>query len=177
VDGDGIPYRTIPGTHPSRGAYVVRGTSRDEYAVYTEDNEAYRRNMERLLVKWETASELVPAPEFYGSAEGDRTGVPGAIFFGTSTYAAKEAVEMLAAEGIEVDAMRARAFPFGKAFRDFVDAHDRIFVIEQNRDAQFRSLMMIELGTAAEKLISVLNYDGTPITADNIARQIKSAIS
>jgi len=177
VDGDGIPYRTIPGTHPSRGAYVVRGTSRDEYAVYTEDNEAYRRNMERLLVKWDTAKELVPAPEFYGPTEGDRSGVPGAIFFGTSTYAAKEAVEMLAAEGIAVDAMRARAFPFGKAFRDFVDAHDRIFVIEQNRDAQFRSLMMIELGTGAEKLISVLNYDGTPITADNIARQIKGALS
>jgi 2-oxoglutarate ferredoxin oxidoreductase subunit alpha len=99
------------------------------------------------------------------------------IFFGTSTYAAEEATEMLEAEGIRLDAMRARAFPFGKAFRDFVDSHERVFVIEQNRDAQFRSLMMIELGTDASKLISVLNYDGMPITADNIFRQIKSHLS
>ena len=95
------------------------------------------------------------------------------IFFGTSTYAAEEAIELLADEGITLDAMRVRAFPFGRAFRDFVDAHERIFVIEQNRDAQFRSLMMIELGVDASKLISVLNYDGMPITADNIFRQIK----
>ena len=102
------------------------------------------------------------------------TGHPnGVIFFGTSIYAAEEAIEMLAADGITLDAMRPRAFPFGKAFVDFVDAHERIFVIEQNRDAQFRSLMMIELGIDASKLISVLNYDGMPITADNIYRQIK----
>ena len=181
VDGDGITYRTIPGTHPAKGAYVVRGTSRDEYAVYSEDNDAYQRNMERLLVKWETAKEMVPQPEFYGD-EGQSTGDgkgkglspnDGVIFFGTSTYAAKEAIELLKADGIELDAMRPRAFPFGKAFADFVDAHERVFVIEQNRDAQFRSLMMIELGTNPAKLISVLNYDGTPITADNIYRQIK----
>jgi 2-oxoglutarate ferredoxin oxidoreductase subunit alpha len=96
------------------------------------------------------------------------------IFFGTSTYAAKEAIELLAEEGIQLDAMRPRAFPFGKAFENFVAAHDRIFVIEQNRDAQFRSLMLIELGVEPTKLISVLNYDGTPITADNIFRQIKN---
>ena len=99
------------------------------------------------------------------------------IFFGTSTYAAEEALELLADEGIHLDAMRARAFPFGKAFRDFVDAHERIFVIEQNRDAQFRSLMMIELGIDAAKLVSVLNYDGMPITADNIFRQIKASLA
>src|SRR5204863_798110 len=97
----------------------------------------------------------------------------GVIYFGTSTYAAEEALELLAEERINLDAMRPRAFPFGEAFRDFVDAHDRIFVIEQNRDAQFRSLMMIELGIDAAKLVSVLNYDGMPITADNIFRQIK----
>ena len=96
----------------------------------------------------------------------------GVIYFGTSTYAAEEALELLAEEGIDLDAMRVRAFPFGKAFRDFVDTHERIFVIEQNRDAQFRSLVMIELGTDAAKLVSVLNYDGMPITADNIYRQI-----
>ena len=208
IDDDGIPYRTIPGTHSTYGAFVTRGSSRDEYAVYTEDGDAYRRNVDRLARKWDTAKELVPQPEFYGDAGKGRKGegetgrrggpdesVPpavaggsdeirnpqsairsGVIFFGTSTYAAAEAIELLAAESINLDAMRVRAFPFGKAFRDFVDSHERIFVIEQNRDAQFRSLMMIELGIDAAKLVSVLNYDGMPITADNIFRQIRGGL-
>jgi 2-oxoglutarate ferredoxin oxidoreductase subunit alpha len=181
VDDDGITYRTIPGTHPSKGAFVTRGTSRDEYAVYTEDGDAYRRNMDRLLKKWNTAKEMVPEPIFYGrsDAEMQRRGDEkiladrsGLIFFGTSTFAAEEALELLANDGIILDAMRVRAFPFGKAFEEFINSHERIFVIEQNRDAQFKSLMMIELGINPEELISVLNYDGTPITADNIFRQI-----
>ena len=171
IDNDGIPYRTIPGTHATHGAFVTRGSSRDEYAVYTEDGDAYRRNVDRLSRKWDTAKELVPRPEFYQDADRSNNGV---IFFGTSTDSALEALELLDADGIDLDAMRPRAFPFGKAFRDFVDSHERIFVIEQNRDAQFRSLMMIELGTDASKLVSVLNYDGMPITADNIHRQVKS---
>jgi 2-oxoglutarate ferredoxin oxidoreductase subunit alpha len=171
IDNDGIPYRTIPGTHTTYGAFVTRGSSRDEYAAYTEDGDAYRRNVDRLAKKWNTAKELVPSPEI--STPGSKDGV---IYFGTSTYAAEEALEVLAADGINLDAMRPRAFPFGKAFRDFVDAHERIFVIEQNRDAQFRSLMMIELGTGAAKLVSVLNYDGMPITADNIYRQISGVV-
>ena len=186
VDDDGIPYRTIPGTHVSHGAFTTRGTSRDEYAIYTEDGDAYRRNVDRLLKKWNTAKSLVPEPAFYrsakheqsfggGTADADKSvRTPGVIFFGTSTYAAEEALEMLTADGIALDAMRVRAFPFGKAFEEFVTSHDRVFVIEQNRDAQFKSLMMIELGTNPEKLVSVLNYDGTPITADYIYRQIKN---
>ncbi|MFM9904331.1 MAG: 2-oxoacid:acceptor oxidoreductase subunit alpha [Pyrinomonadaceae bacterium] len=190
IDDDGIPYRTIAGTHATRGAFVTRGSSRDEYGVYTEDGDAYRRNVDRLAKKWDTAKDLVPQPEFYSpqrrrgaeapEAETRPVGsVPfdGVIFFGTSTYAAIEALELLEEEGIHLDAMRPRAFPFGKAFRDFVESHERIFVIEQNRDAQFRSLMMIELGVDASKLISVLNYDGMPITADNIFRQIQSKLS
>jgi 2-oxoglutarate ferredoxin oxidoreductase subunit alpha len=195
IDDDGIPYRTIPGTHPMKGAFVTRGSSRDEYAVYTEDGDVYRRNVDRLARKWDTAKEMVPQPEFYRSDKGQvtsdkirnsppyastgggvpegRGGSPGVIFFGTSTFAAEEALEMLAEDGVELDAMRARGFPFGKVFREFVDAHERVFVIEQNRDAQFKSLMMIELGTDPAKLISVLNYDGTPITADNIYGQIR----
>jgi len=172
-DGDGIPYRTIPGTHESKGAYVARGTSRDEYAVYTEDGGAYRRNMDRLIKKWNTAKEMVPAPEFYQEKNFSACGV---LFFGTSTYAAEEAIELLKQEQISLDAMRVKAFPFGKAFVDFVNSHEKVFVIEQNRDAQFRSLMMIELGINPEKIISVLNYDGTPITADNILKQIKSSL-
>jgi len=185
IDDDGIPYRTIPGTHLTRGAFTTRGSSRDEYAVYTEDRDAYRRNVDRLARKWDTAKELVPRPEFYSAdaipllseEQWSKTSEDGVIFFGTSTYAAIEALELLASDGIKLDAMRPRAFPFGKAFRDFIDSHERIFVIEQNRDAQFRSLMMIELGVDPAKLISVLNYDGMPITADNIFRQIKAGIT
>ncbi len=184
IDDDGIPYRTIAGTHATRGAFVTRGSSRDEYGVYTEDGEAYKRNVDRLAKKWETAKELLPGPEIRISSpivnktdlpHGQATDTPaaGVIYFGTSTYAAEEALELLAEEGIHLDAMRARAFPFGDAFRNFVESHDRIFVIEQNRDAQFRSLIMIELGVDASKLVSVLNYDGMPITADSIFRQIK----
>jgi 2-oxoglutarate ferredoxin oxidoreductase subunit alpha len=183
VDDDGIPYRTIPGVHATQGAFVTRGSSRDEFAVYTEDADAYRRNVDRLLRKWNTAKELVPPPVFYSPPRGGdakaetlaRAPRHGVIYFGTSTYSAEEALELLADEGIHLDAMRPRAFPFGKAFRDFVDSHERIFVIEQNRDAQFRSLMMVELGVDPAKLISVLNYDGMPITADNIFRQIEAA--
>ena len=186
VDQDGIPFRTIPGKHPTKGAFVTRGSSRDEYAVYTEDGEAYRRNMDRLIRKWNTAKELAPQPEFIDARNLDRSpgragdGVEvqgGVIFFGTSTYAAEEAIDLLAAQGIYLDAMRARAFPFSISFSEFVESHDRIFVIEQNRDAQFRSLMMMELGVDASKLISVLNYDGMPITADNILNQIRSHIN
>lgn len=174
VDGDGITYRTIPGTHKSKGAFVTRGTSRDENAVYTEDEGAYRRNMDRLTRKWNTAKEMVPAPEFYQEKDFSKYGV---LFFGTSVYAAEEAIELLQQDQILLDAMRVKAFPFGKKFEDFINSHEKVFVIEQNRDAQFKSLMMIELGINPEKLISVLNYDGTPITADNILNQIKDNMS
>ena len=219
VDNDGIPYRTIPGTHVSHGAFTTRGTSRDEYAIYTEDGDAYRRNVDRLLKKWNTAKTLVPEPVFYrsanrsadtpvrmspkdeekrqsssssvithestdeaffagGTGDADKSvRAPGVLFFGTSTYAAEEALEMLAADGIALDAMRVRAFPFTKSFENFVATHDRVFVVEQNRDAQFKSLMMIELGTNPAKLVSVLNYDGTPITADYIYRQIRGRVN
>jgi 2-oxoglutarate ferredoxin oxidoreductase subunit alpha len=118
--------------------------------------------------KNDSDSSLIPHPSSFTA--------DGVIFFGTSTYAAVEAMELLDEEGIHLDAMRARAFPFSKSFRDFVDSHERIFVIEQNRDAQFRSLMMIELGVNPAKLVSVLNYDGMPITADNIYRQISRGL-
>ncbi len=170
VDKDGIPYRTIPGTHISKGGFVTRGTSRDEYAVYTEEGEAYQRNMDRLIKKWNAAKLMVPAPKFYQETNSSKHGV---LFFGTSVFAAEEAIELLKEENVPLDAMRVKAFPFGKEFEDFVSSHEKIFVIEQNRDAQFKSLLMIELNINPEKLISVLNYDGTPITADNILQQIK----
>jgi len=177
VDGDGIPYRTIAGTHVTKGAFTTRGSSRDEYAIYTEDGEAYRRNMDRLARKWETAKKLVPPPEIHISSDADKDpNTPGVVFFGTSTYAAVEALDMLAEDGIFLDSMRVRAFPFGKEFCEFIERHKKLFIIEQNRDAQFRSLVLIETGAEPDKLISVLNYDGTPITADFIYEQIKSRL-
>ena len=176
IDSDGIPYRTIAGTHHTLGAFVTRGSSRNEYAVYTEDGADYQRNVDRLARKWDTAKELVPGPAFYSRGNGELQ-KDGVIFFGTSTDSALEALDLLADEGILLDAMRPRAFPFGEAFVEFVNAHHRLFVIEQNRDAQFRSLMMIELGVDPAKIVSVLNYDGMPITADFIHRQIKDGLS
>lgn len=170
TDGDGIPYRTIPATHETKGAFVTRGSSRDEFAVYTESSETYQRNMDRLAKKFKTAAQLVHKPQFYQAENNSKNGV---IFFGTSTYAAEEAIKLLNDEGITLDAMRPKAFPFGKDFVEFVESHEKVFVIEQNSDAQFKSLMMIELGTNPDKLISVLNYDGMPITADYIYKRIK----
>jgi 2-oxoglutarate ferredoxin oxidoreductase subunit alpha len=169
VDGDGITYRTIPGTHAEKGSYFTRGTSRDEYAVYTEDSGAYKRNMDRLIKKWNTAKTMVPKPQLYQDKNSTEYGI---LFFGTSQYSAEEAMDVLKAEGVKLDALRLKAFPFTKEVEEFVSSHKKIFVIEQNRDAQMRSLMMIEMNTDASKLISILNYDGMPITADFIVKSI-----
>jgi 2-oxoglutarate ferredoxin oxidoreductase subunit alpha len=170
VDGDGIPYRTYPATHPTKGSYFTRGTSRDEYAVYTEDGNAYKRNMDRLMKKWHTAKGLVPPPHLYQEKNKNDYAL---LFFGTSQYAVEESMDMLKEEKIQVDALRVRSFPFNETVEEFIKAHKKIFVIEQNRDAQMRSLLLIELGIDPSKLISVLNYDGMPITADHIVKEIK----
>ena len=174
VDGDGIPYRTYPGTHPSKGSYFTRGTSRDEYAVYTEDGDAYHRNVDRLLKKWETAKGMVPSPELYQEKSKSDQAI---LFFGTSTYAAEEAMDLLREQKIVVDAIRIKSFPFSQEVDKFIAAHKKVFVIEQNRDAQLRSLLMIELGIDPKKLIPVLNYDGMPITAANILKQVSKNLS
>ncbi len=171
-DGDGIPYRTLPGTHPEKGSFFTRGSSHTEYAAYTESSDEYRKGMDRLLKKWDTAKTLVPSSIVYPSKKKSDVGI---IFFGTSTYSAEEAMDKLAENGVHVDALRLRGFPFDVAFEDFVTSHKQIFVIEQNRDAQLKSLMMIELGTEASKLHSVLNFDGMPITADFIFNQIAAS--
>ena len=169
VDEDAICYRTYPGTHPSKGAFFTRGTSRDENAVYTESGEAYERNMHRLMAKWETAKQYMPAPELIPAA--GQTGY-GVIFFGTSAASSLEALEYLAGEGIFIDAMRVRAFPFNHDVEQFIDSHRQTFVIEQNRDAQLRTLLMAEFEFGPDKLKSVLCFDGTPISARNIRKQI-----
>lgn len=172
VDGDGIPYRTYPGTHPTKGSYFTRGTSRDEYAVYTEDGAAYQRNVDRLIKKWETAKSMVPAPQLYQKEFKSKDGI---LFFGTSHYAAEEAMDILKQDNVVLDAIRIKAFPFNHEVQNFIDAHERVFVIEQNRDAQMKSLLMIELGANPAKLMSILNYDGMPITAEKIMAEINAA--
>ncbi|MEB2784487.1 2-oxoacid:acceptor oxidoreductase subunit alpha [Algoriphagus persicinus] len=168
-DGDGIPYRTYPGTHPTKGAFFTRGTSKDEYAAYTEDGAAYKRNMDRLIRKWDTAKKMVPPAEVTYSSDPGNLGI---LYFGTSTYSSEEARDLLAENEIYVDSIRIKAFPFGKEVADFVDSHRIVFIIEQNRDAQMRKMMMMELDCNPKRLVSVLNYDGMPITADAIKNQI-----
>jgi 2-oxoglutarate ferredoxin oxidoreductase subunit alpha len=172
VDGDGIPYRTYPGTHPTKGAFFTRGTSRDEFAKYTEEGAAYQHNMERLLRKFETAKQLVPHPIRRDAPEGARY---GAIYYGSTAPAMDEAVEMLAEEGIALDLLRVRAFPFHDDVLQFVAEHERVFVVEQNRDAQLRALLINEGEIDPARLVRVLHYDGTPITARFIAHSIADA--
>jgi 2-oxoglutarate ferredoxin oxidoreductase subunit alpha len=169
VDGDGIPWRTIPGAHPTRGAYFTRGTSRDRYARYTEQGDPYVDNMERLLRKFDAARALLPRPQLRAARQPTRTGV---IHYGSTAAAMDEALDLLADEGLHVDAMRIRAFPFGPEVGEFIGAHEQVFVVEQNRDAQMRTLLMTDLGIDSAQLVSILHYDGTPITARFIHREI-----
>ena len=169
VDGDGIPYRTYPGAHPTRGAYFTRGTSRNPYARYSEEGAVYVDNMQRLLRKFETAKALVPQPVL---TRARRKTPDGVIYFGSTTPAMHEALEALEGQGKRLDALRIRAFPFPQAVEDFIAAHERVFVVEQNRDAQLRTLLTTELGIDPAKLVPVLHYDGTPITARYISGEI-----
>src|SRR6185437_14729916 len=141
VDGDAIPYRTLPGTLPTKGAFFTRGTSRDRFAKYSEEGSVYQDNMQRLLRKFETAKSLVPAPLIDKAKEKARY---GAIYFGSSAPAMREALAALAKDGIHLDTMRLRAFPFPDMVTDFINAYDQIFLVEQNRDAQMRSLLVNE---------------------------------
>src|SRR4051794_25455249 len=171
VDNDGIPFRTLPGTHPSKGAFFTRGTSRDRYARYTEDGGPYADNMQRLLRKFETAKGLVPRP-VRRNAEGDKRVRYGAIYFGSTSPAMDEAIHMMAARGQPLDMLRVRGFPFHQDVSDFIAEHDFVFVVEQNRDSQLRSLIVNECNIDPMRLVPVLHYDGTPITARFIANAI-----
>ena len=173
VDGDGIPYRSYPGTHPTRGGFFTRGTTKDAYARYSEAGPDYLYNMERLLRKFETAKALVPQPVLESACEATRLGV---IFFGSTSPALSEAIEILRAQGIHLDTLRLRAFPFPASVPDFIGAHERVFVVEQNRDAQMRSLLVNELEIDPARLDSVRHYDGTPITARFIAAAIAERV-
>ncbi|NZA26951.1 2-oxoacid:acceptor oxidoreductase subunit alpha [Luteimonas sp. SJ-92] len=176
VDGDGIPWRTYPGTHPDKGAYFTRGTSRDPAARYSERGADYVYNMQRLLKKFDSAKALVPQPVL---ACAEMPARHGAIFYGSTSPAMAEAIDRLQTAGIGLDTLRVRAFPFPDAVGDFVLAHETVFVVEQNRDGQLRLLLIDAFGIDPARLVPVLHYDGTPITArfiaDAIAAQIRPA--
>jgi len=174
VDGDGIPFRTYPGAHPTLGGYFTRGTSRNPYARYSEEGAVYVDNMERLLRKFDTAKTLVPAPVLRAARRKTRDGV---IYFGSTTPAMHEALEMLEAQGRSLNALRVRGFPFADEVFNFIDLHDRVFLVEQNRDAQLRTLLMTEGDVDPAKLVSLLHYDGTPITARFITGEIARRMS
>ena len=173
VDGDGIPWRTLPGTHATLGAYFTRGTTRDAYARYSESGVDYTYNVKRLLKKFATAAELVPQPVLHLAAKRTRLGV---LYFGSTAAAMNEALEALAESGIHLDALRLRAFPFPASVHDFIASHDHVFVVEQNRDAQMRSMLINELEVSPDWLTKVLHYDGTPITARFITQAITTHV-
>jgi 2-oxoglutarate ferredoxin oxidoreductase subunit alpha len=173
VDGDGIPYRTLPGTHPSRGAFFTRGSSKDRQARYSEAGADYRDNMERLLRKLETAKQLVPRPVRRDARQPARDGV---IYYGSTSPALNEALDILEGQGIHLDTLRLRGFPFHDEVAAFVAAHDRVFVVEQNRDAQMRMLLVNECGIDPAVLVPVLHFDGTPITARFITGEIAARV-
>jgi 2-oxoglutarate ferredoxin oxidoreductase subunit alpha len=174
VDGDGIPYRTYPGTHPQHGAYFTRGTTKDKYARYSEAGPDYIENVTRLLRKFETAKKLVPQPVLHKAKEPARF---GALYYGSTSPAMTEALDALAEQGIHVDAMRVRGFPFASEVKEFVMSHPGTFLIEQNRDAQLKTMLVTEEQINIDRLISVLHYDGTPITARFISDHISKHIA
>ena len=173
VDGDGIPYRTYPGTHPEKGAFFTRGTSHNEYAGYTEDGTVNVRVMERLVHKFNTAKELIPGPVFGQDIQGSTLGL---LYFGTTAISVPEAMVMLDDRNIKIDTMRIRAFPFSNEVEDYINSHEKVFLVEQNRDAQLRSLLVNECEIDPARIVPILNYDGFPITAKCIVDLISEAL-
>ena len=173
VDGDGIPWRTLPGTHPTKGAFFTRGTTRDPYARYSERGQDYIYNMERLIKKFRTAADLVPQPVLRA---GKKPAAAGVIYFGSTSPAMHEALDVLEEEDLHFDALRLCAFPFPDSVARFIADHPQVFVVEQNRDAQMHSLLVNELDVDPARLKRVLHYDGTPITARFIAGAIRKLV-
>jgi 2-oxoglutarate ferredoxin oxidoreductase subunit alpha len=167
VDGDGIPYRTLPGEHP-KGAYFTRGSGHTKFGAYTEDADEYQEVIDRLLVKWETARELVPAAEI----EYSKFNSSAILSIGSCDGAVREALVALGEQNIGLNYCRVKAFPFTDAVRDFIDKHERIYVVEQNRDAQLRTLLMLDIDADPKKLVSMLHYNGLPISADFVVDRV-----
>jgi len=171
VDGDGITYRTLPGEHP-KGSYFTRGSGHTRYGAYTEDSAAYQDVVDRLLVKWETARTLVPEPAIE-YAKFNKTGI---ISLGSCDGAVSEALIRLQEQNVGLNYCRVKSFPFSDAVREFIDKHDRVYVVEQNRDAQLRSLIMLDLEIEPAKLVSMLHYNGMPLSADFVVERVLKEI-
>ncbi len=172
VDGDGIPWRTYPGVHPEKGSYFTRGSSHDPMAAYTEDGNIYAENMDRLAKKFAGSVQYLPQPEII--SEGSKRGM---IYFGTTASAIPEVHDKLAKQGIALDTMRIRSFPFHEEVSRFIDEHELVYVIEQNRDAQMKSLLKIECNATDEKMHSILSYNGVVTSADCIESAILEDLS
>ena len=171
VDGDAIPYRTLPGTSHPLAAYFTRGSGHDEQARYTESSEAYVRVMDRLARKFETARGILPAPVLDPTPGAE----VGLLAFGSTHHAMAETRDILAADGLSTSYLRVRAYPFASGVRAFLEAHERVYVIEQNRDAQMAALLRMDSPDLAARIRSVLHYDGLPIDAESIVKGVRSA--
>ena len=172
TDGDGIAARSLPGVH-EKGSYFTRGSGHTRYGAYTEDSAAYQDVVDRLLVKWETARRTLPAAEI----ESSKFNKAGILTVGSGHGACKEARDRLAAQDINLDYCRIRAFPFSDKVRDFIEQHDVIYVVEQNRDAQLRSLLLLDIGAEPSRLVSLLHYDGMPLNAEFVVDRVLEEIS
>lgn len=172
VDGDGISYRTYPGTHPDLGSYFTRGSSHNPYAAYTEDGDVYADMMDQLTLKLQTALRYIPEPEI----SGDGKNKLGLMYFGSTSLAIQEVLDSLNKKGIKLDTLRVRAFPFHPAVGEFLDHHELTYVIEQNRDAQLKSLLKIECNARHEKMHSILSYNGVLVSAQRIEQEILNSM-
>ena len=172
IDGDGIPARTYPGAHPEKGSYFTRGSSHDAWAAYTEDGDVYAEVMDRLARKFQSSVKFLPEPEI--KSDGNPRGM---IYFGTTAGAIPEVQNKLAKQGVALDTMRVRSFPFHPEVAKFIEEHELVYVIEQNRDAQMKSLLKIECNANAEKMQSILSYNGVVISADHIESAILNNLS
>jgi len=173
VDGDGIPYRTLPGSNP-KGVYFARGAGHNRYGGRTEVGSEYQDVMDRLVVKWRTAADLVPPPVVRRARTKTRRAI---LSVGSCDGAVREAIDRLSRQGIALDYMRVRAFPFSDKVETFLADHDRIFVVEQNRDAQLRGLLLNETAVEKDKLTSVLQYDGLPMDARVIENAVEETLA
>ena len=173
VDDDAIPQRTLPGTHPNKGAFFTRGSGHNKYGKYTEISEEYVEVLDRLKAKMNTATALVPKPIAHGPGDCDL----GILSVGSCDGAVLEALDILKESGVNADYMRVRAFPFTPEVEEFLATHERIFVVEQNRDAQLKSLLLLETAVEKHKLDSILHYDGMPMAADFVVKAIEQKIA
>jgi 2-oxoglutarate ferredoxin oxidoreductase subunit alpha len=172
VDGDGIPYRTLPGVHP-KGAYFTRGSGHTKYGAYTEDSAAYQDVIDRLLVKWETARKILPKPEIQYS----KFNKAGLITIGSGDGACVEAMDRLAKQDVGLNYCRIKSFPFSEEVGEFIEQHDVVYVVEQNRDGQLRTLLINDIEADQRKLVSLLHYNGMPINSGFVVDAVLEEIA